>query len=244
MITIAPEELADAADVRLVALHLDALEADFALLDEEERGRAARFVTASLQRRFIAAHAGLRRLLGWASASDPRDLRFDRDAYGKPLLVDSPQLHFSLSHCAGQALVAIGSAPLGVDIEALIQRDTDLLARQILTPAELKRWSHGPQSDRIEALTEAWTLKEALLKACGLGLRRDPSSFAAGPGEVQLDGIGRYRLSLLPAIAGHCAALAQQQAQPVQHYRLGVAAKLQRTTPHPSHALSAADRVA
>jgi 4'-phosphopantetheinyl transferase len=207
--------------VCVVALHLDVLEADFELLDAAERARAVRFATPQLQRRFIAAHSGLRQVLAQATGRLATALVIAQNALGKPFLPAESQLHFSLSHCGGQALVALADAPLGVDIEALIQRDTGVLATQILTPAELSRWQFLPQYEQIESLTEAWTRKEALLKACGLGLRTDPSTLDASPGEAAVPAGGRFWLSGLSAAPGHCAALAQSlPAKPVQRFRL------------------------
>lgn len=207
--------------VHVVALSLDLLGAELEWLDAEERQRAARFATPLLQRRFIAAHVGLRRLLGMALGTAPTDLRFATDAAGKPHLLGAPARHFSLSHCGGQALVAIAPAPLGVDLEALIQRDTELLAERILTPRELGRWRLLPQIDRTEALTEAWTLKEALLKACGLGLRVDPVTLEIAEGDSNsIDG-RCFHLQRLLAVPGHCAALAQGlPALPLRGWRL------------------------
>lgn len=214
--------LSDPASVRIVELHLDALPADFELLDPIERARAVRFATPQLQRRFIAAHAALRRLLGWAADDEPAAMPIDADAQGKPYLPAHPQLHFSLSHCGGQALVALDAAPVGVDIEALIHRDSDVLAAQILAPRELETWLRLPQAHRAEALTEAWTRKEAALKACGFGLRVDPASFEAPPGEIDLGPNRRYHLRDLPAVPGHCAALAQSpQPRQLLRFRLG-----------------------
>lgn len=230
-----PSLLCDASCVRLVSLHLDVLEAELDLLDAQERARAARFATPQLQRRFIAAHTGLRRVLGWAADVAPEALAFESDALGKPALAGVDGLHFSLSHCGGQALVALAPAPVGVDIEALIQRDADLLASQILTPAELGRWRLLGLHHRPEALTEAWTWKEALLKACGLGLRVDPATLTAAPGEVQLPGAARFRLDPVPAAPGHCAALAQSlPARPLRRFRLLPESQLQSLGLHPS----------
>ena len=213
--------LADPGCVRVVAMALDSLPADLAVLDEHERARAARFATPVLQRRFVAAHAALRQLLGWAAGVDPATLRVEADRQGKPVLADHPQLHFSLSHCGGQALVALARAPLGVDIEAMIQRDVALLAEQILSPAERGRWLQRPAAEQARALTEAWTGKEALLKACGFGLRVDPVTLELGHGEHVLPGGGRWFLRALPCAPGHVAALAQPlPLQPVQRFEL------------------------
>lgn len=221
MSSLTAPTLSVADRVCVVALHLDVLEADFELLDASERARAVRFATPQLQRRFIAAHGGLRRLLAQATGRPAAELVIAQNALGKPFLPVEAQLHFSLSHCGGQALVALADAPLGVDIEALIQRDTGVLATQILTPTELSRWRLLAQYEQIESLTEAWTRKEALLKACGLGLRMDPRTLDASLGEVALPAEGRFWLSGLSVAPGHCAALAQSlPPRSVQRFRL------------------------
>jgi phosphopantetheinyl transferase len=123
-------------------------------LDPLERSRAARFVRDVDRARFIVAHAGLRRCLGRALDCAPEAVHFRQGPGGKPEL--SPEssgrqpLFFNLSHSPTVALVAWGVAPLGVDVE-----DVD------------------PQR---AAFTSAWTRKEALLKALGAGLSRDPAS--------------------------------------------------------------------
>lgn len=223
--------------VHVVALSLDLLGAELELLDADERQRAARFATPLLQRRFIAAHVGLRRLLGMALDASPAELRFTVDALGKPCVLGAPARHFSLSHCGGQALVAIAPAPLGIDLEALIQRDTELLAERILTPRELGRWRLLPQIDRTESLTEAWTLKEALLKACGLGLRVDPVTLEVDEGEpASIDG-RRFQLQRLLAVPGHCAALAQSvPALPLRGWRLLPGGGMEPLRVHPAQA--------
>ena len=98
-------------------LHGEPLEA---LLSSDERDRAAKFVFDHDRRRFVAARGLLRRLLASELHTDPRDLRFSYDRYGKPSLASHPAAPaFNVSHSRAAAVFALGRAgALGVDIES------------------------------------------------------------------------------------------------------------------------------
>ena len=157
-------------------------ERDRASLDDGEKARAARFVFDRDRRRFIAAHVGLRRLLGEHLGVDPATLRFDAGEFGKPRLRDEPRCAFSLTHSGDEALVALSDGPdIGVDLEAVREfRDVDELARQCLTPAELVGFDATPEAERVLAFLRAWTRKEACLKALGTGLQITPATVETG----------------------------------------------------------------
>src|SRR6218665_1423815 len=76
------------------------------VLDAEERARAERFAFPLLRRRYLAAHAALRGILGCSLGRSPEASELRTDANGKPCLADvSGPLRFNLSHSAGMALV-------------------------------------------------------------------------------------------------------------------------------------------
>jgi 4'-phosphopantetheinyl transferase len=152
------------------------------LLCDEERARAAQFRFAPDRRRFVAAHAALRRALAEQIGQRPEALRFTRSAFGKPSLADGPRLHFSLSHSQALGLVAIGRrGPLGVDVEVLRPVPDALeLAGRHFTPAEQAALAALPAAEREHAFLVCWTRKEACLKAIGLGLIVPPDRFEVG----------------------------------------------------------------
>src|SRR5437879_2168568 len=79
----------------------DLLARSHALLDEEEQARAARFVFDADRRRYIVAHARLRRVLAHELALDARAVRFTADSHGKPEIAADQNPHalrFNLSH--------------------------------------------------------------------------------------------------------------------------------------------------
>lgn len=100
------------------------------------------------------------------------------DSYGRPACGGAL---LSISHSNGWALAAMkpGSAFLGADLEKIEERH----------PAWYRDYFHAselPAPDPSEA-TRIWAVKEALLKALGLGLMADPLDIRTGA-KVQLAG--------------------------------------------------------
>ncbi|MBI3278775.1 MAG: 4'-phosphopantetheinyl transferase superfamily protein [Acidobacteria bacterium] len=146
------------------------------LLSPEETERAARFHFECDRIRYARAHGALRVTLARYTGSDPRALRFRREARGKPVLEDR-ELHFSLSHSLGVALIAVSRLhEVGVDVERIREPALlDRLGARCLAPSELSDWRALPRHARAESFLRVWTRKEALLKGLGRGLG-DPLS--------------------------------------------------------------------
>ena len=102
----------------------------------------------------------------------PEQLEFAQHVHGKPYLTNHPQIKFSQSHCTNQFILVMNKqgVAVGVDIEA---KDRSLkvhaLAARILTPKEFEQF--GQAIDQQAFLLRIWTIKEAVLKATGLGIR-------------------------------------------------------------------------
>jgi 4'-phosphopantetheinyl transferase len=87
----------------------------------------------------------------------------------------------SVSHSGAHVVCAVGAkGALGVDIEQCRPRasDWDDLAAAVLHPLERQRLANFPHAGRWRGFHVAWTLKEALGKALGVGLGLDFGSFA------------------------------------------------------------------
>jgi 4'-phosphopantetheinyl transferase len=156
------------------------------LLSDDERARAGGFVGPLLQRRFVVARSRLRALLGRHVGCDPRRLVFVLNEHGKPRLADHPGVHFSLSHSQDRALLAVSDGPeIGADLEMVRPVDHLDLSRRYFHPDEVAAIER--QEDPRLAFFRIWTLKEAVVKAIGLGLSLPLDSFAvsiAGPRPV------------------------------------------------------------
>ncbi|MEN8140711.1 MAG: 4'-phosphopantetheinyl transferase superfamily protein, partial [Thermodesulfobacteriota bacterium] len=158
-------------------------EQDGNLLDESERTRLASYRSEVERNRFGGRHQGLRRLLARYCAMKPESLRFSHNSHGKPRLIcpeSGPDIHFSLSHCRQLNGLAIRlDQPLGLDIEDVDGRlDHQGLARRCFAPEETHQLATCPTPDKAAWFCRFWTLKEAFIKACGLGLSLPLKSFA------------------------------------------------------------------
>ena len=145
-------------------------------LSAEERARRDRLHFDADRRDFTIAHDLLRRALSKYADVPPIDWRFATDNYGKPSIetVD-PQvraLSFSLSHTRGCVACAIASSvPLGVDVQRTDQSQCiQEVADRHFSEKEAALLRQCSDELRNIRFAELWTLKEAFLKAVGVGL--------------------------------------------------------------------------
>ncbi len=154
-----------------------------ALLDEAERVRARRFHFDRDRRSYIAAHALGRRLLSSRAGGEPSAWGFTIGAHGKPEVIGPPgraRLRLNLSHTRGMAVAALTEEhDIGVDVEWLgRQPASDELARRFFAPAECAILAAAAPDLAEETFLSFWTLKEAYIKAVGLGLTQPLDAFA------------------------------------------------------------------
>ena len=186
-----------------------------ALLSPDERERSHRFRFDRDRGRFIQSRAALRTLLGQYLDVAPQNLRFEYNPEGKPSLKNAPALCFNLSHSATFAAIAVGGAPVGVDIECLREVDVNI-AEKYFSPDEASSIARLPLESQQEAFFRVWTRKEALVKALGvgLGLALDSFSVSLDDDAVLLrlnhaeEGIEEWTLLNLEAGPGICGAIA------------------------------------
>ena len=102
----------------------------------------------------LLAHAAA---LHWGWTALPA---VERSPRGKPRFTAGTAHQFSLSHSGGLALCALSDGPVGVDIEAVRPRKSNLPQR-LLSPRELER-SDGSWEDffRLWTLKESWCKRE------------------------------------------------------------------------------------
>jgi 4'-phosphopantetheinyl transferase len=199
------------------------IDSHFAVLSQDERERAQRFVFKKDRSHYIAARAAVRRTLGRYLQADPASLQFVYAARGKPSL--SPQdpaseLKFNVSHSAGIALLALSlSRDVGVDVERIRDDFPGLaIAHQFFTAAEYAALSSIEPARMHEAFFNCWTRKEAFIKAIGDGLSYPLKQFEVSllPGEparlLSIDGqaalAARYSLHGMVPRPGYVGALA------------------------------------
>lgn len=157
---------------------VDRLDATCAF-SESEAERLHRLLRPESRRRHLGARVLARWALGRYIAVRPESVRFAVGRYGRPLLLDSGDLDFNLTHTDGLIACAVTSgAAIGVDVEVSPARPeaTRLLSR-VLTEHERSQLARTDHVGIREALAEHWVLKEAYTKALGLGLHHPFDSF-------------------------------------------------------------------
>jgi len=142
------------------------------VLSKDEKQRAERFHFTKDRRRFIAARAALRRILGHYLGIAPQAVEFGQNGFGKPLLIaPDDQIRFNLSHSNETALVAVAKKrEIGVDLE-FMRDDFEILktAASVFSSEELKWLEKTSPTRQNAAFFCGWTRKEAYIKAVGAG---------------------------------------------------------------------------
>jgi len=199
----------------------------WALLDGEERGRAARIRHEPTKQSFVSVRAALRVLLGRYLRQAPEAICFALGDKGKPRLAGTEPdqgLVFNVSHSGDCGLIAIAcDTSLGVDVErSRAMPHMDGMAERCFAPDELAWWQGLPPARQEQAFFAFWCCKEAFVKATGEGIGLGLESCA-----VDLSGqpprlrsipprCGRaedWRLAELDAGPGHRAALCYRGAE-------------------------------
>jgi phosphopantetheinyl transferase len=154
-----------------------------AVIDAAEQARAQRFKGDAQRRRFVCAHAALRLVLAACLDCPAAAIRITAGPYGKPRL-DMPNhrdaVEFNLSHSDARAVITVAHGrPIGIDIEMQRPgRDITDVAPLVLGDEELRRFRDTDPCRRATTLLRAWTAKEAVMKAAGLGFQCDPRGIA------------------------------------------------------------------
>lgn len=135
------------------------------VLSEEELKRSLRFFHKEDRERYISSKFFLRTLLSEFLALPPSGLRYHTTANKKPGIEG---VSFNVSHSGNHILIAIGPAPVGIDLER-INRDFNF--ESVLDSSfSQKEILYIKKEDPLLNFFTLWTRKEALLKASGEGL--------------------------------------------------------------------------
>lgn len=160
------------------------------LLVASEREQEARFHFAKDRHRYLVTRALVRTVLSRYVAIDPEKWRFAENVYGRPEIVNDEakedRLSFNISHTQGAILLGVTRhRSLGVDVENLVARDVSIdIAHRFFASEEVAVLTRAPACEQQYRFFEYWTLKEAYIKARGLGLSLPLDKFSFHyPGE-------------------------------------------------------------
>lgn len=189
-------------------------------LDAVEQQRYTAYRREEDKARFLLGVTMVRRLLGARRSLPPASVVLDRACRdcGKPHgKVRAEGIELSVSHSGDWVGLAIGTAPVGLDVEQLNPAlEVDGVARMSLAPEELAELAKA--ADKPWAFARYWTRKEALLKATGDGIAGLQSVVVSPPDQppavLRWDS-GPAQLKDLNPDDTHAAALAVLSAEPL-----------------------------
>jgi 4'-phosphopantetheinyl transferase len=152
------------------------------LLSADERARADRFAFEKDRRRFVVGRGALRRILASYVGGRPDEIRFAYGEHGKPMLANSSEvegIQFNASGSGDLAVCAVTIGKrLGIDIELCRPIADEVFVEQCLAPEERDAYFALSSDQRPAFFYRIWTLKEAYLKATGVGLSVPMSAVA------------------------------------------------------------------
>lgn len=168
-----PENLP--ADLQTGCLNIDfeACQQDaWQYLSASETDRARRILNKDDAATFVLVHAMLRLLLSRRLNVPAAKLAFETGVKGKPALITAGPLHFNISYRKGIFAIAMGNAPVGVDIE-LHQSTIDSagIAKRFFSANEnsfLQRFADTQEAS--DQFFKIWSCKEAVVKLFGRGI--------------------------------------------------------------------------
>ena len=161
------------SDIALCRLRFAADEAARmeALLSPAERMQMLSYKHAGRRQEFVLGRAAARQLLAERLGTDAARVPL-RVAGDGAVEVVGAEYYVSIAHSGEDAVAAVGTRRLGVDLERIAPRHPEL-HRFLLHPDEYGIFEKLPL-DRTRACILYWTLKEAALKALRTGFRLSP----------------------------------------------------------------------
>ncbi len=207
-----------AATVFHVDLQPHAAREDAALLwlDQGEVARWSRYRFDAPRRQFALCRAALRALLCDRLGCRNDELALRHTKRGKPsaMLRDAPApIRFNVSHSGDHGLIAYAPrGRLGVDVQERVDpRRLDLLAEAVLTDEERADLARTRGAARLRLFCDLWTIKEALIKADGMGLALDASRFTIPPAMRRGTTGGAIRLPHAPEVEWRVESLRSER---------------------------------
>lgn len=205
-----------------------------AILPEEEQARFHRYRRPLDAHQFLLGRLLIRRWLAAETGTPAAAWRFSEGERGRPAIMPTmatmgadTDCSFNLAHSGGlvacamtRGVVGAGTdAGIGVDLEDMERRPmTRDMARRFCAPEEAADIERQPEAMQARRFLTYWTLKEAYLKARGLGI-------AVHLADVVFALDGRHPvISFRESLSGTSREWAFELFQPTPRYLLSVAA--------------------
>ncbi len=201
------------------------------LLSVEERTQCDRFHFPQDSHQYLVSHAMVRKVLSAYTGLAPAEWRYSRSNHGRPEIAnqDVADIRFNLTHTCGlAACIVTRDVECGIDVEKLDSRHHLAGIAQRMFAAEecqLLEQLHGKK--QIEAFFTRWTLREAFVKAKGIGIsyptrklhfdiEDDDTIRVRFDSDLDEDD-GHWQFRLLRPSGEHIMAIALRTDEPAEH---------------------------
>ena len=190
-------------------------------LSDAERARHARYRHDRDRDMFLVGRLMARALVARELGTSPAAWQWREGSRGRPEVDDATAgVSFNLAHSAGTVVCAVTRGrDVGVDVEDRRRPPVErALVRRFCAPAEVADIEAQPGEGWRDRFLTYWTLKEAYLKARGLGI-------AVHLADVSFTlSAGRVAVTFLNSLAGQDTAWAFEVAELAPHHVLAAAA--------------------
>ena len=192
------------------------------LLSAQEREQCRRFRFPEDSHHYLVSHALVRNVLSKYADISPGEWIFSQSDHGRPEVANPglPPIRFNLSHTRGlSACIVTLSRDCGIDVEKIHARHNPIgVAKRMFAKDEYEHMQRLIGHEQLEYFFTRWTLREAYVKARGIGISfpTHKLSFTVesdsdikidfGP-DIRDDG-GDWQFQLLPLSTGHATAVA------------------------------------
>jgi 4'-phosphopantetheinyl transferase len=143
-------------------------------LSDHEAQRHRRFHFERHRHQYLLSHALLRKTLSRYAACSPAEWEFTYSEHGRPEIATAgvPDIRFNLTHTDGLSacVVTLGNS-CGIDSEKLMARhNPGGVARRMFSAAEYATLQKLEGDSFLDYFYRHWTLREAYVKAIGIGI--------------------------------------------------------------------------
>lgn len=231
------------------SIHQKALITDYlTLLNTEEEQRRTKFKFEKHQHQHLVTRALIRTTLSRYAPIPPQEWQFSKNDYGRPSIIrpsSIPNFKFNISHTDGLVMCAITlDTEIGIDVENFKREGmTHDIARRFFSKresADLISLENNEQQKKC--FYHYWTLKEAYIKAKGMGISLPLDQFSYIFNADQLikiefdprlnDHSKDWQFKLIQVAPHYCAAIAlQRYDQPDYHLKLNQVIPLHSENP-------------
>lgn len=145
-------------------------------LSHEELNKIRRIRSLNVQNRCLASRGILRYILGMYTSTDPGQIKFSYNRFGKPFHLQD-DVKFNCSSSSEYIMIALHPEyPMGIDIEkCTVIKEADGIAKNYFSDIEYLNFLNA--GNKNKCFYNIWVQKEAFLKALGVGLSTDTRSF-------------------------------------------------------------------